>query len=202
MASTNSTGRGTPPRGGTGSPSRFVLLLGRLGLVVAALVGTSAYLVLATTDASASHHKKSSHHSTSHKGPCLVGKWTVTNLTFNASGITASGGAGTLVDIAANRYVVGSFTPGAPLTSSAGSIKFSGTDYGTYGFSTKSTAKTGTFPVTFTSAANVTISVNGAPPTPTAHTATTGSYVCAGKGLKLTFPAGGDELVYTLVPTK
>jgi hypothetical protein len=46
------------------------------------------------------------------------------------------------------------------------------------------------------------ISVNGSPPTPTSKAATTGSYTCSGKGLLLTFPAGGNQISYTLVPSK
>jgi hypothetical protein len=166
----------------------------------------SSLLLFTTTAASASTHKSSkkpkSKHTTT-KTPCLVGNWTVTTFTLNSSGQTATGGAGTLVDISANRKVVGQFTPGAVLkTPAGGTFKFSGTDYGSYGFNTKSTAKSGSFPVTYTSASNLMISINGSPPAPAGHSSTTGSYLCSGKGLTLTFPAGGNEISYVLVPTK
>ncbi len=202
MGSANANRCGSPRKAAPGPTRRSGVLIGRLGLVVAALVVTGGYLLVAGSVASASHHKGSAHHSTKHKAPCLVGKWTVTNFTLNAGGVTASGGAGTEVDISSNQGVVGRFTPGAPLTSGTGTLKFTGTDYGKYGFSTKSTAKSGTFPVTYTTASDVMLSVNGAPPTPAGHTATTGSYVCAGKDLTLTFPAGGNEITYALVPSK
>jgi hypothetical protein len=172
----------------------------RLGVAVTVLVGASSLFLLTATAASASKPKHK--HSTS-KTPCLVGNWTVTKFTLNSGGESATGGAGTLVDISSNRKVIGKFTPGAVLqTPTGGTFKFSGTDYGSYGFTTKSTAKSGSFPVTYTSASNLTISVDGSPPTPTSHSATTGSYLCKGKGLTLTFPAGGDEITYVLVPTK
>jgi hypothetical protein len=171
-----------------------------LGFAVAVLVGTSSFFVLSATAASASKHKSTSKHG---KTPCLVGNWTVTDFTLDSAGQTASGGAGTLVDISANRQVIGRFTPGAVLKTATGAtFKFSGTDYGSYGFASKSTAKTGSFPVTYTSASDLMLSVNGSPPTPAGHGATTGSYLCQGKGLTLTFPAGGNEITYVLVPTK
>jgi hypothetical protein len=180
--------------------------LGRLGLAAAALLGTSSLLVFATTAASASTHKSSKKPKSKHaasKTPCLVGNWTVTTFTLNSGGQTATGGAGTLVDISANRKVVGQFTPGAVLkTPAGGTFKFTGTDYGSYGFNTKSTAKSGTFPVTYTSASDLMISIDGSPPSPAGHSSTTGSYLCSGKGLTLTFPAGGNEIVYVLAPTK
>jgi hypothetical protein len=182
--------------------------LRRLGLATVALLGTSSLLAFTTVAASAStdktskKHKPASKHTTSKK-PCLVGNWTVTTFTLNSSGQTASGGAGTVVDISANKKVVGQFTPGAVLkTPTGGTFKFTGTDYGSYGFNTKSTAKSGSFPVTYTSASNLMISVNGSPPTPAGHSTTTGSYLCSGKGLTLTFPSGGNEITYVLVPTK
>jgi hypothetical protein len=167
-----------------------------LVFAVAVLIGTSSLFALTATAASAS--KAASKHSTS-KTPCLVGNWKVTTFTLNSTGQTASGGAGTLVDISANRKVIGMFTPGAVLkTASGGTFKFSGTDYGSYGFNTKSTAKSGSFPVTYTSASNLMISVNGSAPTPAGQGATTGSFLCKGKGLTLTFPAGGNEITYVL----
>jgi|HubBroStandDraft_1064217.scaffolds.fasta_scaffold496469_1 hypothetical protein len=176
--------------------------LGRLGLATASLVATSSLLALTASPASASKHKSTTKHATS-KTPCLVGNWTVTNFTLNSAGSTATGGAGTLVDISANRKVIGKFSPGAVLKTANGeAFKFSGTDYGSYGFNTKSTAKSGTFAVTYTSASNLAISVNGSPPAPTGHSATSGSYLCKGKGLTLTFPAGGNEITYVLVPSK
>jgi len=167
-----------------------------LGFAVALLIGTFSLLGLTATAASAS--KAPSKHSNS-KTPCLVGNWKVTTFTLNSSGQTASGGAGTLVDISANRKVIGQFTPGAVLKSASGAtFKFSGTDYGTYGFNKKSTAKSGSFPVTYTSASNLMISVNGSAPAPAGQGATTGSYLCKGNGLTLTFPAGGNEITYVL----
>jgi hypothetical protein len=176
----------------------------RLAMATAAVAGVSGFMVASTDASSASQLKAKAHHASKKKSktPCLVGNWTVTDFTLNDSGLTASGGAGTLVDIAANTDVIGRFTPGAALKGSEGTIKFSGTDYGNYGFSKKTTAKSGTFPVTYTSASNLMLSVNGAPPTPAGHTATTGSYLCSGKDLSLTFPAGGDQISYQLVPSK
>jgi hypothetical protein len=113
-----------------------------------------------------------------------------------------SGGAGTQVDIAANEAVLGHFMPGAPLTSGSGSFKFTGTDVGTYQFSSKTTAKSGTFPVTYSSASTLVLSLNGSAPEHVPPGPATGSYVCAGKGLTLAFPSGGNEITYTLDPSK
>jgi len=113
-----------------------------------------------------------------------------------------SGGAGTQVDIAANKAVLGHFMPGAPLTSGSGSFKFTGTDVGTYQFSSKTTAKSGTFPVTYSSASTLVLSLNGSAPEHVPPGPATGSYVCAGKGLTLAFPSGGNEITYTLDPSK
>ena len=133
-------------------------------------------------------------------GACLVGDWTVTNLKLNTQGVIHSGGAGTQVDIAADGTTVGNFTPGAPLVGADGSsVKFSGTDTDHYGFPPDTNARTGTFPVT-NIAPGVTISLGGGAPVAIKPSSTTGSYQCVGTGLILSFPAGGNELVYTMVP--
>jgi hypothetical protein len=176
--------------------------LNYLALTLAAVMGLSGAVLASTSVASASK-KSSGHHTTKSKSPCLVGNWTATNFALNESGESASGGVGTQVDISANQGVVGKFTPGTPLqTANGGTFKFSGTDIGKYGFSTKSSAKTGTFPVTYTSASNLMLSVNGGPARAVPPTPTTGTYTCTGKGLSLAFPAGGNAITYTLVPSK
>ncbi len=186
-----------------GTPNRarpiFNERLRRLGLVFAALASSTGLMVASATVASAKQPKKPP---AKHKTPCLVGKWTVTNFALTDGGVTASGGAGIQVDISANTVVIGHFNPGAPLKSGTETIKFSGTAIGKYGFSPKTTAKTGTFPVTYTSASNLMVSVNGGPATPVSHASTTGAYVCTGKDLTLSYPPGGNEIVYKLVPTK
>jgi hypothetical protein len=172
-----------------------------LALVVA-LGGSLSLFALNTGSASASKHKPTHKHATG-KTPCLVGNWTVTNFTLNNSGFSASGGAGTVVDISANRKVVGKFTPGAVLRGPNGeTIKFTGTDYGSYGFNAKTKSKSGSFPVTYNSASNLMISINGAASTSAGQGATSGSYHCQGKDLTLSFPPGGNEITYVLVPTK
>jgi hypothetical protein len=195
MGSTDTgSGRGSAEAGARRPGS--IRGLTRMALIGAALSGA---LVASASVAAASPK----HHATKAKGPCLVGNWTATNFTLNESGQSASGGAGTQVDISANQNVVGKFTPGAALQAAAGgTFKFSGTDIGKYGFSTKSSAKTGTFPVTYSSASAMTLSVNGGPARAVPLVPTTGSYTCAGKGLTLAFPAGGNQITYTLVPSK
>jgi hypothetical protein len=160
-------------------------------------------VIVSSSVASASAKKSKSHpKKPAAKAPCLVGKWTATNFTLNDGGVTASGGAGTEVNIAANQEVTGIFTPGAPLTSGSETFKFSGTIMGKYGFSTKTKAKSGSFPVTYSNVSTFMLSLNGSPPKPAGSGATTGSYQCTGKGLYLSFPTGGNQVTYTLVPTK
>ena len=109
-------------------------------------------------------------------------------------------GAGILADISANGDVDVNFTPSAPLKGPAGTYKFSGTEVGTYS-STKTSATSGTFSGTY-SHTDLTISVNGGAPTTATPNIGPGSYQCTGKVLSLRFPPGGNEVTYTLSPTK
>jgi hypothetical protein len=80
---------------------------------------------------------------------CLVGNWTVTNLSLTTNpGGTHSGGAGTTVDIEPNGNAIGNFTPGAPLVGTGGTVKFSGTQTDHYGFPADTSARSGSFPAT------------------------------------------------------
>jgi hypothetical protein len=132
---------------------------------------------------------------------CLVGNWTVTNLSLITNpGGTHSGGAGTEVDIAPDGDATGNFTPGAPLVGGGGSVKFSGTIVDHYGFPPDTTARSGSFTSTPVLDQG-TISLDGSPPRAITPETESGSYSCVGTGLTLTFTGGGSgELVYTLVP--
>jgi hypothetical protein len=187
----------------------------RSGLAVLALFGISGILIASTAGSSGATSKAKTHHSSKtkkpkHKAtskkalatPCLVGNWTATNFALNNSGFSASGGEGTQVDIAANGDVEGHFTPGAPLKGPGGTYKFTGNEIGTYGFPKNTTAKSGTFPVTYAASSDLMISVNGGAPTPAGSDLGTGSYQCNGNVLTLRYPPGGNEVVYTLSPTK
>ncbi len=174
-------------------------LIGRLGLVVAALVGSSGAPPhvsvgrLGQQEAGGPPHDKS-------KTPVPGRQLDRHRLHLERRRDDRLWRRRHQVDISANGSVQGHFTPGAALKLGASTFKFSGTAIGKYGFAPKTISKTGSFPVTYTSASNLMISVNGSPPTPTSKAATTGSYKCSGKGLLLTFPAGGDEISYTAGP--
>jgi hypothetical protein len=175
-----------------------VLLLVTLGVGTAA-EAQSAHR--ARMDLSSQHHPKKKHGGKTHRSstrPCLEGNWDVTSLTLSTTGLTFTGGAGTTVDIMANGNALGNFTPGAPLTGSEGSAKFNGTITDHYGFSPKTTAHSGTFPVTPVSD-NATITVAGVT-RPVTSESEQGSYVCTGKDLSLTFTDGGSTLTYKLAP--
>jgi hypothetical protein len=155
--------------------------------------------------ASSESHK----HTTSHKhkkakprqsssSPCLEGNWNVTSLTLSTSGLSFTGGAGTTVDIMSNGNALGNFTPGTPLVGSEGSAKFNGTVTDHYGFSSKSTSLSGTFPVS-TVTDDATITVAGVT-RPVTSSPEQGSYSCSGKDLSLTFTSGGNTLTYHLSP--
>jgi hypothetical protein len=177
-------------------------------------LATSAVLVIGTVGVSADagaqgvHHARldtrSKHHPKNKKKhaastrPCLEGNWDVTSLTLSTTGLTFTGGAGTTVDIMSNGNALGNFTPGAPLTGTEGSAKFNGTITDHYGFSAKTTAHSGTFPVTPVSN-NATITVAGVTK-PVTSASEPGSYVCTGKGLTLTFTYGGTTLKYQMSP--
>ena len=133
-------------------------------------------------------------------GACLVGNWIVTNLTFDASVIIYSGGAGTTVDIATDGTAVSDFTPGDALVAANGStVKFSGTETDHYSFPPDTKQLSGSFSAT-TIIAGETITYGGVPPVAVKPGSTTGSYQCVGSGLTLSFPAGGNVLVYKMIP--
>jgi hypothetical protein len=156
----------------------------------------------ARLEQSSRHHKRHSKH---HQGqatqsPCLEGKWNVTSITLSTTGLTFTGGAGTTVDIMSNGNALGNFTPSTPLTGTEGSAKFSGTLTDHYGFSPKTTARSGSFPVTSVTD-NATITVAGVtkPVTPSPEQ---GSYSCTGKDLSLTFTSGDSKLSYQMTPAR
>jgi hypothetical protein len=142
------------------------------------------------------HPKSKSNTSSSH--PCLEGHWNVTSLTLSTTGLTFTGGVGTTVYIMTNGDALGNFTPGTPLTGSEGSAKFNGTITDHYGFSPKTTAHSGSFPVTNVSD-NATITVAGVTKAVT-PSPEQGSYSCTGKNLSLTFMSGSSTLTYQLAP--
>ncbi len=142
------------------------------------------------------HHKGSTQHSSSH--PCLEGKWNVTSITLSTTGLSFTGGTGTTVDIMSNGNALGNFTPGSPLTGSEGSAKFNGTVTDHYGFSSKTTAHSGSFPVT-TVTDDATITVAGVA-RPVTSSPEQGSYSCTGKDLSLTFTSGSSTLKYQMTP--
>lgn len=131
--------------------------------------------------------------------PCLVGNWDVTIMTLSTAGLTFTGGTGTSVDIMSNGNALGNFTPGTPLTGTEGSAKFSGTITDHYGFSPKTTAKSGTFSSVTNVSDNGTITVAGRTE-PVSPSPETGSYACTGKDLTLTFTSNGNTLKYELAP--
>ncbi len=149
------------------------------------------------------HHKRTSNHKTQSdeqgtNGPCLEGHWNVTSITLSATGLTFTGGAGTTVDIMSNGNALGDFTPGAPLVGSEGSAKFSGTVTDHYGFSPKTTAHSGTFPVsTVTDEATITV---GGVTRPVTSSPEQGSFTCTGEDLSLTFTSGSSTLRYQMSP--
>jgi hypothetical protein len=178
----------------------------RLGTLSVAAIGA---LVIGTAGFSPSAQAKVSHHSRTHAKshsktksaagrPCLEGNWNVTSLTLSTSGLTFTGGSGTTVDIGSNGNALGNFTPGAPLTGTAGSAKFNGTLTDHYGFSPKTTAHSGSFPVTPVTN-NATITVAGVTRAVTSSTEQ-GMFTCTGKDLSLTFTSGASTLTYKMTP--
>jgi hypothetical protein len=184
--------------------------LGILTLATSALLVIGAPGVSTGAGAQSVHHsqldvrsknKRPPKHKSTKKSssrPCLEGNWDVTSLTLSTTGLTFTGGAGTTVDIMSNGNALGNFTPGAPLTGSVGSAKFNGTITDHYGFSSKTTARSGTFPVTPVSN-NATITVAGVTK-PVTSVSEQGSYMCTGKDLTLTFTSGGSTLTYKMDP--
>jgi hypothetical protein len=177
---------------------------GTLTFAISAVLGIIAMAASPAAQAGGASHARleaSSHHKSppkKHKGgPCLEGKWNVTSITLTTTGLTFTGGAGTTVDIMTNGNALGNFTPGTPLAGSAGSAKFNGTVTDHYGFSPKTTAHSGTFPVTTVSDA-ATITVGGLT-RPVTSSPEQGSYTCSGKNLSLTFTSGGNTLAYKMV---
>jgi hypothetical protein len=184
-------------------------------------VAMSTVLVIGTAGASSDAHPQGSRfarlgmsskqhkHHTEHKpqngkaeqssnSPCLEGDWNVATITLSTTGLTFTGGAGTTVDIMSNGNALGNFTPGAPLMGSEGSAKFNGTVTDHYGFSPKTTSRSGTFPVS-TVTDDATITVSGVT-RPVTSSPEQGSYSCSGKILSLTFTSGGNTLMYQMSP--
>ena len=181
-------------------------------------LATSAVFVIGTTavssdaqaqgtrparlELSSKHHKhQTNKHGKSQQSstaPCLEGNWDVTSITLSTTGLTFTGGAGTTVDIMSNGNALGNFTASAPLVGSVGSAKFSGTVTDHYGFSSKTTSHSGTFPVsTVTDDATITVAGETKPVTSSPEQ---GSYTCTGKNLSLTFTSGASTLTYQMSP--
>jgi hypothetical protein len=177
-------------------------LSGAIAASVPALAPTaSAQGVRHAKSTSSSNHSKKrpkskSKQTSSH--PCLEGHWNVTSMTLSTTGLTFTGGVGTTVYIMSNGNALGNFTPGTPLTGSEGSAKFNGTITDHYGFSPKTTAHSGGFPVTNVTD-NATITVAGVTKAVT-PSPEQGSYNCNGKDLSLTFTSGSSTLTYQLAP--
>jgi hypothetical protein len=176
-----------------------VLTLATSGALVANATGAFASSVRGAQQArfeSSNQHK----HQTKQKSsghPCLVGNWVVTSLTLSTTGLTFTGGVGTTVDIMSNGNALGNFTPGTPLTGSEGSAKFNGTITDHYGFSSRTTAKSGNFSSVTSVTDNGTITVGGLT-RPVSPSPEQGSYSCTGKDLSLVFTSGGNTLTYKL----
>ena len=174
------------------------LLLGGAAGATAAASATSA--PHARVESSQQHKPKPKLPNTKNSShPCLVGKWDVTSLTLSTSGLSFTGAAGTTVDIMSNGDALGNFTPGTPLTGSEGSAKFNGTITDHYGFSSKTTAKSGSFNSVTNVTDNATITVAGVT-RPVSPSPEQGSYSCTGKDLSLVFTSNGNTLTYKLVP--
>ncbi len=189
---------------------RCRLLLGTLALatsaalVIGAGAGPAAQATgshSARSDLSSKHqknkHPKSKKQQSSGK-PCLEGNWNVSSISLSTTSLTFTGGAGTTVDIMSNGNALGNFTPGTPLVGSEGSAKFNGTITDHYGFSPKTTAHSGTFPVS-TVTDNATITVAGLTKAVTSSPEE-GAYTCTGKDLSLTFTSGASTLKYEMTP--
>ncbi len=192
---------------------RRCVRLGTLALASFALLGIGAAVMSpgasavaghgARLDRSSQHHKRQPQHhkskprqSGSH--PCLEGNWNVASITLSTSGLSFTGGAGTTVDIMSNGNALGNFTPGTPLTGREGSAKFNGTVTDHYGFAAKTSAHSGTFPVTtVTDDATITVAGVTKPVTPSPEQ---GSYSCTGQDLSLTFTSGANTLSYQMTP--
>ena len=174
-----------------------VFALGTAGVSSAALAQRSHPARLDASSKAQTHH---GHHKPQQAtaGPCLEGKWNVTSITLSTSGLTFSGGAGTTVNILANGNALGNFTPGTPLVGSEGSAKFNGTVTDHYAFTPKTTARSGTFPVT-TVSDDATITVAGAT-RPVTSSPEQGAYTCTAKDLSLTFTSGASTLSYQMTP--
>lgn len=176
-----------------------LVLCGAILNVVPALSASAQGVRHEKSGSSSKHTKKPKSkkgQTTSH--PCLEGKWNVTSLTLATTGLSFTGGVGTTVDIMSNGNALGNFTPGTPLTGSEGSAKFNGTITDHYGFSPKTTAHSGSFPVTNVSDA-ATITVAGVTKAVTSSPEQ-GAYTCTGKDLTLTFTSGSSTLTYQLSP--
>jgi len=81
---------------------------------------------------------------------------------------------------------------------SEGSAKFNGTVTDHYAFTPKTTARSGTFPVT-TVSDDATITVAGAT-RPVTSSPEQGAYTCTAKDLSLTFTSGASTLSYQMTP--
>lgn len=179
------------------------LLIGTAGLSPDAEAQGAHHARLEASSKHRGHPKHQNNHrkdqtKQSSSRPCLEGNWNVTSLTLTGAGLTFTGGAGTTVDIMSDGDALGNFTPGAPLSGSEGSAKFNGTITDNYGFSPKTTARSGTFPVTPVSD-DATITVAGVTKPVTSEPGQ-GSYTCTGTDLSLTFTSGGNTLTYQMAP--
>lgn len=167
-----------------------------LPALTASALGVKHARSSSSTNHGKKHPKSKSNQTSSH--PCLEGHWNVTSLTLSTTGLTFTGGVGTTVYIMSNGNALGNFTPGTPLTGSEGSAKFNGTITDHYGFSSKTTAHSGAFPVTNVGD-NATITVAGVTKAVT-PSPEQGTYSCNGKDLSLVFTSGGNTLTYQLAP--
>jgi hypothetical protein len=175
----------------------FLTMSAGLGSTAGAQSAHSSRIEASTSKHTTKTPKSKSHQSSSH--PCLDGNWKVTSLTLSTTGLTFTGGVGTTVDIKSNGNALGNFTPGTPLSGSEGSAKFNGTITDHYGFSPKTTAKSGNFSSVTNVSDDATITVAGVTK-PVSPSPEQGSYKCSGKALSLTFTSGASTLAYQLVP--
>jgi hypothetical protein len=126
---------------------------------------------------------------------CAVGSWTVTTMTLTTSGYTFTGGEGTEVNIATDGTATADFSPGAVL----GAAKFNGVETAKYALPDNPKELSGSFGVSDYDVSQATITVGGRSE-PVDVGPGEGSFTCTGTtGLTLNFPAGANDLEYTMV---
>jgi hypothetical protein len=116
-------------------------------------------------------------------------------MTLTTSGYTFTGGEGTEVNIATDGTATADFSPGAVL----GAAKFNGVETAKYALPDNPKELSGSFGVSDYDVSQATITVGGRSE-PVDVGPGEGSFTCTGTtGLTLNFPAGANDLEYTMV---